>query len=674
MGRFKIPVSVALFVGIWLLIFCLPVLRQIPRSLVLYRQVGSDENPAYHGPSAQLARAIPDNATAALYAASTLPYDADKTNLRRVVARFPNDWNAQALGLRETAGLVSSIEAMRQNKDPKKIEIWREAVEIARQGGQHEPSNAFWPWMEAGFEFGLGHDSAAYSAMRRASSCSDFNDYLFQDYKARFALLDRYVHPTFEEKIIASVWVLYSHWSLMADATKTTAQRALELKQSGNATGALELENAVLNVYRVRHASSESLYESAIAEGQATRSLEKVLGIPKPREPGPTSNGSYIWVDPAIHGAELARAWADLARKNGRPQLANSAAWMAEPSTRREFNNYDEVNDWVQFGMKAPWSAIAVVGPIVLLGLALLIATGALAWTLIYPVSWRGAAPARGAVVACANFSFWLGLGLGALVLAKFAMFLNPMMSYAGSETLSTWLPLYSLILSLLCWLSPVWFLGWKRGRRWKLSRPANTQPLPSFWNHARITAWIFSALGAMLVYSNGRGLWDDTLFQFPYALWIASVGLFVALSLELARWNLAGARVSYGRFGDAVALKGRARWVPWMLWMLFFAGAGALIRGALLGDIVFDQIVVAVPTVGSLGGALYLGWKLAPDHFRWQLAHRTLGALVLLWSIAFFFLAVGLVPLRAQLNRNFDRRIQLGELAWMREQAARAK
>ena len=271
MGRFKIPVGVAIFLATWLLILCVPVVRQIPRSLALYWQPDSSENPAYRRLPAQLARAIPDNPTAALYAASTAPADANKTDLRRVIARFPDDPNAQALGLRETAGLAASIEAMRQNKDPERKVMWKESVEIARRGGKLEPSNAFWPWMEAGFEFGLGNESAAYAAMRRASACSEFNDYLFQDYRARFALLNRYVRPTFEEKLIASNWVLYSHWSLLADAAKITAQRALELKQNGDFRGALELENAVLNVYRVRRANSEILLNALISEDQARK-------------------------------------------------------------------------------------------------------------------------------------------------------------------------------------------------------------------------------------------------------------------------------------------------------------------------------------------------------------------------------------------------------------------
>ena len=347
---------------------------------------------------------------------------------------------------------------------------------------------------------------------------------------------------------------------------------------------------------------------------------------------------------------------------------------MGEPSLRGEFNNYYEVSDWIQGGMEAPWGAVATVGPIVLLGLALTIGAGALLWLGVSLVPWRGEAPARGIVVACANFSFWLALGLGAIALAKFSMFLHPMISFEGSETVGLWLPLYYLIFSFLCWLLPVWFLVWKRGRRWKLSRPDNARALPPIWNRARKFAWMSAALGAGLVFSNGRGLWDDTMFQFPYALGIAGTGLLVALGLELARWSRAGARISYGRVGDAIALKGRARWLPILLWILFFAGVGLLVRGASLGDILFDQIVIAAPTLGFLVGALYLGWRMAPDHFRWQLAHRTLGALVLLWSVAFLFLALGLMPLRAQLNRNFDRRVQIGELAWMREQAAKTK
>lgn len=178
--------------------------------------------------------------------------------------------------------------------------------------------------------------------------------------------------------------------------------------------------------------------------------------------------------------------------------------------------------------------------------------------------------------------------------------------------------------------------------------------------------------MGLALVLSNGRGLWDDTPFQFSVALGVASVGLMLAMSLELACWNMAGTRVLWSRTGEKSALTKFPHWAPWLLWGITFVGAGAVISGISQGVIAFDQIVRAILTLLALVGALFFGWRTARDHFGWQLARRTLGVLVLTWSVAFLFFAVAMMPLHAQLNRNLDRQINIGEIAWMREQVAK--
>lgn len=675
MRRIKIPVGVKIFIAIWLLALCVPTVRDIPRSLLLYQQYPTINQQLI----SDLARQFPANATLAGWKAELAIYfpngaNRDRKNVRAVLTRFPDDLASRALWVRISSSLFSSVEAARKSKDQVKLAAWKDAAQVAREGAKAEPENAFWPWMEAGFEFGLSNDKAGYAAFARMTNCSRFNDYFAQTNKARYDFLVHHSNVSWEQKVITSNLAFYYHYTVLLDASKFATNRAVELKRAGKAGDAIALEDALLNGARLRRLDSDNVLGGLISEDIARQALEKFLKIPKPREPGQTANGNWLWVDPAIHGKDLARGWAAYVEKNGQPQLVANGAFVSEASVSQEFNNSPGVYGDTQFGMTPPWGAVAVVGPLVLLALASTIFVGAAFWLLTSPVRWKGAAPSRGQVVSCANFSFWLLLGICAIGLVNFSIFLNPFISFSGSEMVPTWIALNWLMLSLLCWLLPTWFVTWKRGRGWSRTSPEHPRALPLFWNRVRKIAWGAGVVGVILVYSNGYGLWDDTPFQSPIALSAMILGLALALSLELARWNLAGTRIFYRKSSEPVTSVSKARWIIALLWLVTFAGLGFLLRGFVLGDIFFDQFFVALFTVLALAGTLYFSWKTSPNHFRLQLAHRTLGVLIVAWSVAFFCGSIGLMPLRAQLNRNLDRKIKIGEIAWMREQIAKTK
>ena len=679
MRRIKIPPGVVVFVAIWLAALCVPSVRQLRHSLVLYRQPEPGRPSVLQKLVGGLARKFPDDATVAGWAAEIAPYDPnaagqDRKAVRKLVTRFPDDLATRALWMRASAGLFGQVEIARKSDNQARLRMWTDAAQIARESANAEPDNAFWPWMEAGFEFGTGNDSAGYAAFLRLVDCTRYNDYLQQTNKARFEFLLRHRHLTWEEKIIVSNFVSYAHWAVLYGASNFAWKRALELKRASNARGAIALENALLNATRLRRLGSDSLLNALISENIARKSLEKFLEIPQPREQGQTANGSWVWVDPTVHGAELARGWAAYVRHNGQPKLASGGAFVGEASVSQEFSPHSDVYDFAQFGMPPPWGAIAVAGPVVLLTLAVTIFAGAAFWLLSVAVRWRGTTPSRGQAVSCAHFSLWLLLGICAVGLVKLSIFFNPTISWSGSEMTPTWIALDWLVLAVGCWLLPAWFVVWKRGRHWTRAKPDNPRALPLFWNRARKVAWTIGLLAVALVYSNGRGLWDGTLFQLPLVLGLSVLALTLALALELARWNGAGTRVTYRKSGEQTAPSAKLRWIAALLWLVAVVGLCAWVRGLILGDIFFDQFFLALLVVLALVGALGVGWKAARDHFGWQLAQRSLGVLVLLWSLTFLGLAIGLMPLRAQLNRNLDRQIRVGEIAWMREQVAKTK
>ena len=667
MGRFKIPFGVTLFIAIWLLILCVPVVREIGGLLKISMQLRGNSLEIEDRVPRQLAREFPNDPVPVAWAAENQFYRGQKNAVKAAFARFPADLPMRALRLQTTASKFRESNDLTAQKEEDRAEL-AQCAQIAREGGQLDPDNVFWPWIEAAFDFSIGQNEAAARAFERAQNCTRFDNYAYPRLQNRLRFLERHRDPSFEQKLS----LFFSGQPLpdltaLRKAGELASTRAARLRASGQHARALALENGVLGAMRLMRRDGPNIIAVLSSERGARESLGEFLSIAKPKQ---TAN----YVDPTIYGDKVARAWDAYARANGRPDLAVKAAFVAEPSASREWGEYVGSSSFAQFGLEEPWATVATAGPMGLLMLAVAIVAGALLWALATLLPWDEASPTRGQVVACANFSFWLLLGICVVAVVRLNIYLNPFISFENGEMTAFWTVADFFGLTFLCWLLPVWFVALQRGRRWRRSRPADPRDLPGFWNRARVIAWATGALGAALIVSNGRGLWDDTPFQYPVAAGIAGAGLALALSLELARWNLAGTRLHPSANGEKSPPKLYWSWAPWLLWSLAFMGAGALIRGVSEGVIAFDQIVRAILTLLALAGALFTGWKNAPDHFRWQLAHRALGVLVVLWSLALLFFAVGLMPLRAQLNRNLDRQIQLGEIAWMREQIAKTK
>lgn len=668
MGRLKIPVGVTLFIAIWLLALCVPPVREISGVLQMAAQVGANQYEVKEDVADAFAREFPAEPIAAGWSAENAFYRGHKDAVQTALARFPDDLQLRGLRLQTASNDIRRTNGTLDAKDARQRAEFVQCAQIAREGGQRDPNNAFWPWMEAAFEFSTGQNDAALQAFERLQTCTRFEDYAHQRLQARLSFWKRHGNPSFEQKLGQLFFAtLFPHLTALRESGELAATRAAQLRKERKTARAIAIENGVLNAMRLlRHDSSSILYVST-GENGARDALGKFFSIAKPIE-------TMDYVDPKIHGGKLARAWAAYARENRRPQLAHNADFVGDPSAHWQWGEYVGSLRFAQFGFDEPWGTLATAGPLLLFVLGLAIFVGAIVWALAMLLREGEPAPARGQVVACANFSFWLLLGICVIVVFKLGLSLNPFISFEGGEMIATWTVINFFILALLCWLLPVWFVNLKRGRKWQRNRPEHPCALPLFWNRARKVAWALGVLGLATVFSNGRGLWDGTPFQFPVALGLAGIGLTLALSLELARWNMAGTRIRWSASGQAKAQTKFLRWAPWLLWGITFVGVGALISGISQGVIVFDQIVRAILTLLALSGALVVGWKAARDHFGWQLARRTLGVLVLMWSIAFLFFALGLVPVRAQLNRNLDRQIQIGEIAWMREQAAKTK
>lgn len=114
-------------------------------------------------------------------------------------------------------------------------------------------------------------------------------------------------------------------------------------------------------------------------------------------------------------------------------------------------------------------------------------------------------------------------------------------------------------------------------------------------------------------------------------------------------------------------------RWI-FGLWAVSVIALTFLLGNILSGGLMFDGFSAGVIMLAASGSAVFLNWRASQQQFAVQLAHRTLGISVVVWSAVFLLIALSIWPLRAQLNRTLERQLEIGEVASMREQAARLR
>ncbi len=707
MKNLKIPRAALAFACLWLFIALFPPTREILRAFPAWTGVFGGS--AFDLPVArfdQLARQTPADPTVLAWkqeidlggATRGAAFQRALGEMDALSARFPADLSLPAQRLRLSLWkrvAIRTREEAQRAAPPKSQWLGDEdfalASRIAQKAEAREPDNAFWPWMDAVFCFARRQNEAGIAGLERASKCARFDDYSAHVRRARMKWFQNQANPLWEEKLGLFFNTPFPPIEPMRNTVLAATLDATRARKSGDNARAARLETAILGACRVWQRSENDIVVR-VSRYAARQSLEKLLEMPAPKPPPLTRNGSTPYIDPAIHLTQLTRAWAAFARQNGRAEWSRNADFLipgATPDAASEFLHRDL---WREFGLPAPWGRIAVAAPPLLMILAALCWVGASIW-LIGGLATRIAAratknpapetiPTRGEVALCANFSLWAFLGAALVFLRWFWGTPFDVFSASAMRGEATGMLALGLVLWLGIWLLPVTFAGWKRGHRVvrvyqiqasekEVLRPVGRAPRALWWG-------IFLIFGIATL-TDGRGLWDGTPFQSPSAFFIAAGAAIVALALEIVRFRRSGRTLGPRfRIEKTAAAPG---FEPVML-RLLRAGVWLLCPALLLVAINNlppfwgDRIVMLVPFFLVLFCAVWLerkGARRADFTRAWQLAARSAGVLSLVWSVIFLGLCLGLWPLRAQLNHQLDRRLQIGENAWMREQVAAA-
>ena len=599
MGRFKIPVGVKIFIGIWLLITCVPTVRQIPRSLVLTSWFNRSDSATDPALIAELARQAPTDAVGATWAAENASQTGDREALTQLVTRFPRDMSARALRLKTAERGRVDLKKLRADKDPKQSEKWLKFARFAREDGALEPENSFFPWMEAGFLYAARRDEAALAAIERVGNCARYQDYSERTAADRVAFLKRYQNVGWATKIGISSATLYPQLGWLHECSRWATKQARELRKSGDNARAIDIESAILHASFLLKRDAESSISVLTGQNIACDSLRTFFGIAAPKNLPPYWMGKMggQWNDPLPHYRELAQKWSAYANSNGQSELAKRADFVTDVSLQTQISDFlmfeDSADLWKMFGLSALGGAIVFQTPAFLFLLALAIAAGATGW--LNGTLWRSReqAPTRGQAMACANFSLWAMVGA---IAVAWAIFIRPRDLLMSSDVVSgNAVSLGFLTLAVATWLLPVAFFNW-RHRRQTLRAPQTKTP------------------------------------------------------------------------------HGRKGWTAFGLWLIAGVSVATVTSNMATGAPLFDDSTLNVIVVVSTLAAIAMSWRRGDERSRWKwrLAHRSLGPLLVAWSVIFLLSALATWPLENQLNRAVDRRIQIGEIAWMREQTVR--
>ena len=693
----KIPLGVKLFTLLWALALFLPPVREAARTLSFYR---SARDIFSSSPPDSLP---PNDPTTIEWQIEAHADDERGRALTRALgelddlaARFPEQRWIVAARLRRTAGFAWSFHledgtAPKQGKTPiflsaKELE---HTAQIAAAAGKQEPDNSFWPWMEAFFRFALHQNDAGAACMERAGSAARFDDYTQSLARTRIALWEKYDHPAFEQKIGVWAGILFPHFSSMRATCRATAYQALLARKRGENARAVRLGTAILRANKVLHHDSWAVIGSLVAQADAIASLEILVAEPLPKSATPPSGVAQhksrgappiTAMSPdaiAQHKQKLKVKWAQFARANGRPDLATDADWITLPLATQTLAAYYGQAIWGLFGLPPSQGRIAALAPFLLFGWGMFCFALVGAWLVGALCAPRGnseRAPARGKVVACANFGFWLLLG---------ALLVAIQSGWAPGELLAFWgqpddappppAPFFISMFALACWLVPVALVAWKRDRRFRWVRPIYLAPDSS--RGARRGAWVTGGIAAAFI-AIGQSLGSNAAMLGFVCVVVSFSSLACASVLTAIRARQAWPRLRLE--GETPArssapltwrLARVGAWVgaAWCVFSTWAAGAGAL-----------DLPPLAAAFQAPLGilllvAAVWLGRKIGRgDGFAFRLATRTAGVLSLAGSFAFLMLALAVWPLRAELNHQLDRRLAMREEDWMKEQLAK--
>lgn len=727
MAWLKRALGVKIFFVVWLPVLLIPLWRlhawrewRNPQLLEQSARTGTSPNRQLElglSPQnqSQLARRFPGEAAAELTALSQPNLGRSDLNslsnaelqkatgeyfarLARLSARFPHDLSVRAQWLRDATQGPLSIESAQLQASynptfPTTISPpWisaaqREAaIACARAGAAQEPGNAFWPWMEAIFQFSLRRDELALRALERAGSCASFDDRTLETVKRRIALMHRVQIAGSEDEFWEALSITFPHYGRLRSAARQTIWLSKGALERGEGARALEIADILQRAGAPVAHSNESLIGRLVGEALsfiAWSSTLKNAGMELPNFETDDSDAQQK------SRAAISARFAAYARQKSRPDIARRAQVIAASMSGARLvaalrsGKFEELAAAQNRLGRWHWA---------LSHLLRLTLGGALVWGIFWMISRKwDAAPAsarRGAAVAAA-----FGWGAtGATLAAGWRL--------GAANEFPVWFDaaatdpdlLFDRALPFavaLIWLAPTLVAAIVETMKKKKQNTNRPRQKSRFWRdfwrfdwrpdwrRALLAQWALYALAGaafFLVFDTisnppgttvGSQLWPAPLC-FLAIFWLAATVLSVhrtPRALWGARWLLEGALLCWAiwAFLDSQSREG-------------FADIGVV----QIDDFSIRLIGISAPVLAGLSFVLAMRAGGAGRHPFWrELATRTrlaAATLAVAGTLAYALLSLVAMPMRHRSQKTLQAYLEMGEPRFIEREITRAK
>ena len=612
----------------------------------------------------------------------TDPYFAQYEKLER---RFPNSKMVRAQHLRDVMRGELGIDEGPPPKDAApeqleffagvlKLDAWispqqsQSAIQAAREGARLAPDNAFFPWMEALLQFSAERPNEALRALEKAGQCSTFDDYVFQGVSERLELLRRLRSVGWEDEFTEWALAGLPHLAKMRSLARgAVGQMRLARRGDKPQLAYRWFKGVAAASYVVARSEQNTLIGALVGEALCKivwrGAVEEAPNAPKLPARGtpqaPKSEAQYKREFDQFY-LDNAAILAEVARTNGDAQLASA--------TRQTARNFDAqaLSIWMNNDPRSVTAQLqTLAGAYWLQAQLLRLALGAAAvWCLFWGVTRRlnGIASARTRLLLPVMF----GAGAtGAILLG--ARSVSPQLKSFldlvrdAEKPPELWFPLAVLrdqwpLLLALMWAAfvfggAIWHCA--RGSRSRDGAAPRSSPR---WLH--FAGWMLLLIATIV----GVSLLVQSVLMSFRADW-PFYALLTVLALVSLVTNIEGIRRTQGRARMLVVCLTVAFWMTVAAFTLsvvvaedsFFYG-----QFALLG-----AISVLVCSFGLI---------LQIQDFAFEIAARirvAAGALALLGAVAYVGIALWTIPVERDAHAMMARQLQIGEVAWLREQMA---
>ncbi len=550
------------------------------------------------------------------------------------------------------------------------------AIALARETALLYPDNAYFRWAEAVCQFAQKRPDKALIALEAAGRCAKFDDYTYEGMQERVELLQKLRVVGWEDYLSEWVGFLFPQYPKMRSATRAATGQMRLARRRGDEKTALRWSAATARAaYPVVRNERDSVVGKLVGQALCnitwSAAIENESNVPEYKQVPGDNQEQYI-ARSARYQKLNAERFALYARAHGDEALARQTLALLPALDAGTIGNYAIQSETLDFNRLSDFYWLGAQ----LLRLSLV---GALVWLLSSFVTRKRSAQVAAMrtkmllpAMFCAGAT--VAILIAALTVApQIHGIFDSFMGATSDEKPSL------LVTALRNWW---WFVGalWLSVSLVNAMRDGvaeRTEGASS--ERAGKTKWLATARTLLIVgfVIGSAGVCIAVETRVP----IDSILGQLFLILMVLWWGCA----FVGSVSMLLLLRGQARVLALCCVIAFWAGVTALPSPTYGGDELFYKPIVAAAAIIAAVIGLFMAlriWvfgssrpRMSVPAFPFAASIRIgAGVLALLCAVAYFGITLWTIPIEAQASSMMQRQLQIGEVAWLREQIAAQK